>query len=114
MGGLALLVTLGVPLPRSDDVTNVLWPYQPMDNTDLKLAPDLAPPQSTVILFAFCFNPATYIILYQGLILSLCFLKLYCDTLCYILMHFASAIPKKMSEMIYNSYLFLLLANSML
>lgn len=61
----------------------------------------------------FCFNPPASIILYQGLILSLYFLKLYCNTLCYILMHFASVI-QKMNEMIYNSYLFLLLANSML
>lgn len=44
----------------------------------------------------FCFKPPTYIILYRGLILSLCFLKLYCNTLCYILMHFASVIQKMM------------------
>lgn len=43
----------------------------------------------------FSLNPRTHIIPYQGLILSLYFLKLYCNMLCYILMHFATVIPKQ-------------------
>lgn len=50
--------------------------------------------QSTHHSSDFGFNPPAYIILYQGLILSLYFLKLYCNTLRYILMHFASVIQK--------------------
>jgi hypothetical protein len=36
-----------------------------------------------LLVLLFCFNPPTYIILHQGLILSLYFLKLYCNTLLY-------------------------------
>lgn len=112
--GPAPLAALGGPFSQSDGNT-LFWPPPAHRGKTQAVVQHLARkhPQITHCPSAFCLNAHTYITLHQGLILSLYFLKLYCNILCYILMHFAS-VMQKMNEMIYNSYLFLLLANSML
>ena len=84
------------PFSPSDGTTDLFWPppaYRGRTRASVQ-HPARKHPQLTHCPSASCFNAPTYIILYRGLILSLYFLKLYCNTLCYILMHFASVMQK--------------------